>query len=490
MYGGFEFLTLNNNFSLDKSWIFGLKVSEKPFQYRLIGLMGNVIPTCINATLVNKSREDLLEIFLDSPPDKTDEKCYTYMYESYTTEYKIFTLCFGLFVFYQVQGAPQYVNLAWYHPMSLMNMQIRPHPAITLQNVPQESMYSEHNPGSPMSQTQLNEVETSLDDVDEDEPNFTEYGRRQGYLQCDPRKLFQRSACLNSTWVRTCTLGGIYRDLACPQNFNCISTIGICVPQLTRRLQTFTCPSVPGTYPEPRNCMVYHECPQGNTTTPITTTCFWPQIYDPLSQSCQMETPERPCYKINCIGQHAVAYAGDPNIYVNCSRAGTVQTFNRCEYGYGYIEQTEQCEPHYCIREGNIPANTSTQYYTCSRIFKRLIRSEIKNCVGNGFTFNETLGICTPPIVDVEARAPSQIVETLYHEVPDVTDLVRNAQDVDPEEITPRRTVLDMPRNPEYQHSSNANPDFNAFGIPPMSIFSHQTGYRPTPPFPNMPYLM
>ncbi|KAF6209941.1 hypothetical protein GE061_015695 [Apolygus lucorum] len=63
MYGGFEFLTLNNNFSLDKSWIFGLKVSEKPFQYRLIGLMGNVIPTCINATLVNKSREDLLEIF-------------------------------------------------------------------------------------------------------------------------------------------------------------------------------------------------------------------------------------------------------------------------------------------------------------------------------------------------------------------------------------------------------------------------------------------
>uniref|UniRef100_A0A0A9XJ55 Chitin-binding type-2 domain-containing protein n=1 Tax=Lygus hesperus TaxID=30085 RepID=A0A0A9XJ55_LYGHE len=295
------------------------------------------------------------------------------------------------------------------------------------------------------------------------------------------------------TWVRTCSTGGVFRDLQCPQNFNCLPSLGICVPQLMRRLQTFTCPDDSGTYPDPRNCMVYHECPQGNLTTPITTTCFWPQIYDPVTQSCQMETPERPCYKINCIGQLTVAYAGDPNIYANCSRTGTIQNLNRCEFGYGWIEQTQMCERHYCIKEGNIPADEPNQYYTCSRIFKRLIRSEIKNCSG-AQNFDATLGICAPT-VSSEARAPSKIVETLYHEVPDVIDLVRKVPEVDPAEIPPKRAATERPKNQEYIQSLDTNPDSNVYAMPPIGLFQDRNEYRPVLPglpFPNniMPIMM
>lgn len=312
-----------------------------------------------------------------------------------------------------------------------MKMHIRPDPSseinpdaeglTQLQLSPQQQNFLSYNyPSS------IDEIVALRDSYFLDEPG----NYKQTSTTCNPRNFWERLSCRNSTTIQRCTASGQYKYTNCRSGWRCVNGIGRCLRRLVNN--QFTCPEFPGVYPDPHNCRAYHICDANKVDTEVT--CYAQQVYDPILQSCQRKTADRPCYRFKCRGGSGqVAYPGDANVYGTCSRNNRVDSLSRCAIGSGWSNINQACTTPYCREEGNIanPTNSS-QYYVCSRIRNELVMSDVFNCTGTTF-FNATVGICTPPVTaGTVALATNLIAEPDTESEDTEEDMRRAANDEEP----------------------------------------------------------
>ncbi|XP_014262478.1 uncharacterized protein LOC106674348 [Cimex lectularius] len=125
----------------------------------------------------------------------------------------------------------------------------------------------------------------------------------------------------------------------------------------------FDCASNEGTFPDPKDCTMYHVCLNGSA---YDYKCKLPfTVYSPETKTCVRKSLKHKCSTVLCTqdGQK-VAYPSDPSIFFVCQN-GEPAVLQTCPKFSVLNEKTQQCKEH-CAEEGPIPdLNDEKSFYEC-----------------------------------------------------------------------------------------------------------------------------